>query len=220
MVDNNKSDETEMKTIDDTNETQNETQQRLESESDKSTSNTNDQVLKDTPKASRPFKLVSDDYINFVLGDSNAVRIHVKDPGAKNFSITGQKAADIKNLLDIAEAKSTADGKTVKRIVMHLGTNDVSKHKTDFAQVQLEVSTAINETHKKFPDAQIAFSSILPRKGKSTAIMAMNNSAKNVNDYIKKLAIKEKKYLIYIDNDLYILDKGLPIRALYDSCDI
>ena len=101
---------------------------------------------------------------------------------------------------------------------MQLGTNDVSKHKTDAAQVQLEVATALNETHKKFADASIAFSSILPRRGKSTATALLNNTAKTVNEYIKKLAIKER-YLSYNDNDLDVLDKGVPISALYDPSD-
>ena len=73
VVDNNKSDETEMKTIDDRNETQNETQQRHESEPDTSTINTNDHVLANTTEASKPFTLVSDDSINFVRGVSNTV---------------------------------------------------------------------------------------------------------------------------------------------------
>ena len=91
------------------------------------------------------------------------MRIHVKDPDVKNVSKSGQKATDIKSLLDGAASQASSNNKTVKRIVLHLGTNGVSKHKTDAAQVQLEVSTALSETHKKFPGAQIAFSSILSR---------------------------------------------------------
>ena len=191
----NKSD-TEIKTVDDTSETNNKTEQDL------------------------PTRIHFEpaDYMNFVIGDSNAMRIHVKDPDVQNLSKSGQKAADIKSLLDVADSQASANNKKVKRIVLHLGTNDVSKHKTDAAQVQLEVSTAISETHKKFPDAQIAFSSILPRRGKSAAIVAMNKTAKTVNDYIKKLAIKER-YLSFNDNDLDILDKDVPIRGYYDSSD-
>ena len=133
-----------------------------------------------------PSKLVSDDYVNFVLGDSNALRIHVKDPDVKNISKSGHKAADIKSLLEAADAQATADNKTVKRIIVHLGTNDVSKHRSDSAQVQLEVSTALSETHKKFPQASIAFSSIVPRRGKSSVITLMNSTAKTVNEYINQ----------------------------------
>ena len=163
-------------------------------------------------------KLVPDDYVNFVLGDSNALRIHVKDPDVKNISKSGQKAADINALLDMAEAQATADNKTVKRIVVHLGTNDVSKHRSDSAQVQLEVSTALSETHKKFPHASIAFSSIVPRRGKSSVITLMNSTAKTVNEYIKKLAVKEP-YLSYIDNDLDIFHQGVLNRTLYEQSD-
>ena len=176
---------------------------------------TNNKTEQDLPTRTH---FESADYVNFVIGDSNAMRIHVKDPDVQNLSKSGQKAADIKSLLDVADSQASANNKKVKRIVLHLGTNDVSKHKTDAAQVQLDVSTAISETHKKFPDAQIAFSSILPRRGKSAAIVAMNKTAKTVNDYIKKLAIKER-YLSFNDNDLDILDKDVPIRGYYDSSD-
>ena len=83
----------------------------------------------------------------------------MKDPDVKNSSVTGQKAADIDNLLKVAQIK--ANGKSLKRIIIHLGTNDVFKCKTDSAQVTVDTATAISETHKKIPEAEIAFSSIL-----------------------------------------------------------
>ena len=76
--------------------------------------------------------------VNFVLGDSNAIRIHVKDPDVKNISKTGQKAAEIDTLLKIAEAK--ASGRNVKSIIMHLGTNDISRCKDDSSQAMIDVS--------------------------------------------------------------------------------
>lgn len=169
-----------------------------------------------TAKLTPKFTLVSDVHINFVLGDSNAVRLHVKDPDVRNISIQGQKAANVDTLLSIAEDK--AHGKAVKRIVMHLGTNDVSKCRADSSQGILDISISISETHKKFPDAEIAFSSILPRRGKTAAIKTLNDTATVVNDYVKKLAKKEP-YLYYIDNDSDFLDNGIPIKALYDSSD-
>ena len=162
------------------------------------------------------FKLVSDDNINFVLGDSNAVRVHVKDPDVKNVSKQGQRTATIDTLLSIAESK--ANGKAVKRVVIHLGTNDISKCRADTSQCTVDMSTSITETHKKFPDAEIAFSSILPRRGKTTAIKTLNDTANAVNDYVKKLAKKES-YLYFIDNNSDFLDKGLPNKELYDSSD-
>ena len=159
-------------------EIENKTEQKQETEKQESTIQESTDST-DKSQQLKSSKLVSDEYVNFVLGDSNALRIHVKDPDVKNVSKSGQKAADIKTMLDMAGAESSTNNKIVKRIVVHLGTNDVSKHKTDAAQVQLELATALSETHKKFPDASIAFSSILPRRGKSTATALLNNTAKN-----------------------------------------
>ena len=146
------------------------------------------------PISLEDFQLVADKAVNLVLGDSNAVRIHVKDPDVRNISKTGQKAAEIDTLLQAAEAK--AIGKSVRDIIIHLGTNDVSKCKDDSAQAMIDVTTAISETHKKFPNAKIAFSSILPRRGKSPAIGVLNDTSRAVNDYIRKLAIKESYLMI------------------------
>lgn len=111
------------------------------------------------PQASKPFKLVSDEYINFVLGDSNALRLHIKDLDVVNLSKSGQTAPEIDSLL--AHAREKAGKKVVKRIVMHLRTNDVSRCRTDSNQVTLEVSSAVNKVHTTFPKTNIAFSSIL-----------------------------------------------------------
>ena len=83
-----------------------------------------------------------DEFINFVLGDSNALRLHIKDPDVVNLSKSGQTAAEIDSLLE--HARENAGKKVEKRIVMHLGTNDVSRCRTDSNQVTLEVSSAVN----------------------------------------------------------------------------
>ena len=87
----------------------------------------------------------------------------------------------------------------MKRIIIHLGTNDVSKCKTDKAQATVYAATATSETHKKFPEVEIAFSRILPRKGKSAAIGIMTSTLTAVNGYIRKLALKES-YLSSFNN--------------------
>ena len=53
---------------------------------------------------------------------------------------------------------------------MHQGTNDVKKNKDDPNQVILEVSSAVSNIKRQFPEAEIAFSNILQRRGKSPAI--------------------------------------------------
>ena len=132
----------------DTNTKVNETP--VATKTDNSNTTSTEKVKKDSCAGMNEcFKLVSDDNINFVLGDSNAVRVHVKDPDVKNVSKQGQRAATIDTLLSIAESK--ANGKAVKRVVIHLGTNDISKCRADTSQCTVDVSTSITETHKKFP---------------------------------------------------------------------
>ena len=155
--------------------------------------------------------------IHIVLGDSNAKRVHFKEPDVLNISQPGASAAAVETLLSIAKAKST--NKHVKRVAMHLGTVDVSKHKNDANQAILEVSSAITEINKHFPKAEIAFSSIPQRKGKSASIVAMNKTANIVNEYIRKLTMKQP-YLYYLNNDDDLLEKGNPVKALYDVNDI
>ena len=158
----------------------------------------------------------AEDTVNIVLGDSNATRAHFKDPSVMNFSRSGTAAADIASLINKAKLKTT--NRRVKRVAIHLGTNDIGKNKTDANQVILEVSSAIAETHRQFPSAEIAFSSIPHRKGKTPAINTMNTTAKSVNEYVCKLTKKES-YLYYLNNDDDLLDKGVPIRSMYDSSD-
>ena len=47
----------------------------------------------------------------------------------------------------------------------------------------------------------------------------MNSTAKSVNEYVCKLTKKES-YLYYLNNDDDLLEKGVPIRSMYDSSDI
>ena len=154
--------------------------------------------------------------IHVVLGDSNATRVHFKDPDVFNISQSGASAAAIDALL--SKAKTKTSNKTVKRVAMHLGTVDVSRHKSDANQVILEVSSALTEINKYFPQAEIAFSSIPQRKGKSAGIVAMNKTADAVNEYVHKLT-KKQSYLYYLNNDADLLDKGIPVKAYYDTND-
>ena len=156
-------------------------------------------------------------HIYIVLGDSNAKRVHFKDPDVLNISQPGASAAAVEPLLSIAKSKAT--NKNVKRVAMHLGTVDVGKHKFDASQVILEVSSALTDINKNFPMAEIAFSSIPQRKGKSASITAMNKTVNTVNEYVRKLTMKQP-YLYYLNNDEELLDKGNPVKALYDANDV
>ena len=156
------------------------------------------------------------DQVNIVFGDSNATRVHFKDPSVLNFSQSGTAAAGITSLFSKAKPKTA--NRRVKRVAIHLGTIDIGRNRSDANQVILEVSSAITDTHRQYPDADIAFSSIPHRKGKTPAINTMNATVKSVNEYVCKLTKKES-YLYYLNNDDDLLDKGVPIRSMYDSSD-
>ena len=64
---------------------------------------------------------------------------------------------------------------------MSLGTNDISKHKNDVEQVN------VNFTMCKYPFAKIGICSILPRIGEGIHIQALNAAATSVNTFVRKL---------------------------------
>ena len=47
----------------------------------------------------------------------------------------------------------------------------------------------------------------------------MNKTANTVNEYVRKLTMKQP-YLYYLNNDEDLLDKGNPVKALYDANDV
>ena len=77
--------------------------------------------------------------VNLVLGDSNATRVHFKDPDVYNISQPGAAAAGIGSLLSKAKTKTT--NRSVKRVAIHLGTVDIGRNKSDGNQVIIEVSS-------------------------------------------------------------------------------
>ena len=108
----------------------------------------------------------------------------------------------------ISRAISKTTNKTVKRVAMHLGTIDIGRHKSDATQVIVDVSSALTDVNKQFPQ----------RRGKSAAIVSMNKTADRVNKYIRKLVPKQP-HLRFLNNDEDLLDKGIPVKALYDTND-
>ena len=146
---------------------------------------------------------------SFWLSNSNATRVHFKDLDVYNVSESSGVFARIDTLLNWAVTKSK--NKNVKRIVTHLGTNDISRHN----QVIVEASSAVKTIREKFPNTDIAFSSILQRWGKSPGIITMNKTAQTLNEFKYKLSVKEDK-LFYLNNDD---DRGAPIKSMYDLND-
>ena len=155
--------------------------------------------------------------VYLVLGDSNSKKIHFKDSDVYNISVSGASAAGLSELID--KAKIKVGERKVKRVVMHLGTIDVSRNKNDSNQAILEISSAVGKVRKEFPDAEIAFSSVIPRRGKSEAVNNLNTNSKTVNEFMSKMAQKED-YLFFLDNDQELISNGSPIRSMYESSNV
>ena len=162
------------------------------------------------------FERLSKERVFVVIGDSNSQRIHFKDQDIINVSVSGGAASNVDELL--TRAVTEAGDRKVKRTVLHLGTNDVSRFKANANQVILEITTAINKIHEKFPSSEIAYSSIPHRRGKSIATTGLNNTIKAVNEFFWKMTKKEK-YLYHLNNDDDLLKNGIPITTMYDSSD-
>ena len=140
----------------------------------------------------------------------------MKDPDVKNVSESGAAASTVDELLEKAETE--AGEKTVKRIAIHLDTNDISRYKTDSNHIILEITTAVSKIHDKFPSSEIAFSSIPHRRGKSPAIESLNKTAKLVNEFFLKMTKKES-YMYFLNNDEDLVKDGLPMRSMHDNND-
>ena len=88
------------------------------------------------------------DSANLVLVDSNSRKIYFKGSDVCNVSVPGASAAGVDTLLK--KAKGSIGEKNVNRVVMHLGTIDVSKNKNDPNQAILEITTAVGEVHREY----------------------------------------------------------------------
>jgi hypothetical protein len=88
----------------------------------------------------------------------------------------------------------------------------------DRNQVNVDVTTAITKVKDSFPNAQIGLCGIIPRKGTSNNYLKLNETAANVNKFLKMLCIKDP-VLEYIDttNDFY--KQCLLIKSMYDNND-
>jgi lysophospholipase L1-like esterase len=65
-----------------------------------------------------------------ILGASNCTRIIIDDPNIHNLSVSGTTLDNVQSLLDKSDNEVEAD--FVKKVILSLGTNDISKHKHDF----------------------------------------------------------------------------------------
>jgi len=145
-----------------------------------------------------------------IIGDSNVNRMRITDDKIKNLSVSGAKFSDVKHMIS-AETENNVDS-----ICIHLGTNDLKNVGRD--EIVQNALGAIDCVQKKWPMCEIAFSSIIPRLGKSRSIQNFNANSKFVNEAILNNCLTTKTYH-YIDNDEIFSEKGTIVKSLYDARD-
>jgi lysophospholipase L1-like esterase len=130
--------------------------------------------------------------------------------------VSGTTLDNVQSLLDKSDNEVEAD--FVKKVVLPLGTNDISKHKNDVEQVNVNFTMCIKATKQKYHFSKIGIYSILPRRGKGMHLQALNAAATSVNTFARKLC-KRTTNLQYIDLWTDCIPNGVPNRGMYDLND-
>ncbi|XP_033748264.1 uncharacterized protein LOC117333197 isoform X2 [Pecten maximus] len=152
-----------------------------------------------------------------IIGASNCRRLDIpNDSKVVNDSISGATFNNIE--ANITTAKMSLGENDVDKIIISLGTNDITKHRTDGDSVTINIMHALDKVKDPFPGKQIGLCSVIPRKGKSPSIQAINATAVTVNSFMAKLCVLDKsRTLSYIDTVNAFIRKGVPICGQYDS---
>ncbi|CAG2252119.1 CNBP [Mytilus edulis] len=111
-----------------------------------------------------------------------------------------------------------SNGSNVGKVIISLGTNDLSKNKHDSDQVNVYATQAIVKVKQAFPNADIGVCGIIPRKGNSNHIHTVNETATHVNKFLEKLCLKDE-VLTYIDVDNIFIKNGNVVKAFYEKTD-
>ena len=102
-----------------------------------------------------------------VIGDSNVCRLRIPNSDIKNLSKSGMSFNDVPKFIS-----NVKTNETVRSVEVHLGTNDV-KH-VDKTVVVKRAKKTLFALKDKWLRAKIAYSSIIPRVGKSTVVKQFN----------------------------------------------
>ncbi|CAC5420478.1 CNBP [Mytilus coruscus] len=154
--------------------------------------------------------------VNILIGASNCTRLGETDEKVINASKSGANFENFPQSLDLAAQKS--DSHKVDKVAICLGTNDISKHKDDCDQINLLVTKAVAQVKSAYPESHVGLCSIIPRKGNSAQINRLNQSATNVNKFIRKLCAREDN-VDFVDLEKLFYRNGTIIRSMFDKAD-
>ncbi|CAG2203622.1 unnamed protein product [Mytilus edulis] len=155
-----------------------------------------------------------------MLGASNCLRVGKFEDNLINASINGATLEKIDQCLGAAfeNHRVKSNGSNVGKVIISLGTNDLSKNKHDSDQVNVYATQAIVKVKQAFPNADIGVCGIIPRKGNSNHIHTVNETATHVNKFLEKLCLKDE-VLTYIDVDNIFIKNGNVVKAFYEKTD-
>lgn len=87
-----------------------------------------------------------------LLGASNCKKLGVFDDNIINVSISGSTLDNIEEIVSKAKSIGFESNKCIDNIVVCLGTNDVTRNRTDPDEVNINATHAINCVKLAFPD--------------------------------------------------------------------
>ena len=87
-----------------------------------------------------------------IIGASNCCRLKITDPTICNISVSGTTAENIDAILPTAVSK--VDAERIDKVILCLGTNDVTKNKTDQDMINIFITNAINKLKVTFPNCR------------------------------------------------------------------
>ena len=141
-------------------------------------------------KASQP-KVSKKIYKKVIFGASNLCGADPEDDDTVVIAKSGTSAQTIGELFEIFERTPDCQTNTIEFAIMHLGTNNIKKHKMDADQVKLNISAAVTNIKDHFPNLlQIGISGIPPKRGKGPQVDKFNESVISVNNFSQKLSAR------------------------------
>ena len=158
------------------------------------------------PTGSKPTRVV--------LGASNCKRCELDDENVYNASISGMTLVNIANVIDTVGPQVDE----VEKVVVCLGTNDISRNKTNPDRVNVCVTKAVELVTNAFEYAEVGICTVIPRKGSSVNTNELNAATNAVNDFIRTMCEVDEK-LALIDVHAMFVKEGVIDTALYDQYD-
>ena len=118
----------------------------------------------------------------------------------------------------IQSANSQIGKKHVDKVVISLGTNDVTRNKLNPDRISAYATKAVELVKDAFSEAEIGFSTILPRKGSSIHAKELNSTTCAVNTFIRNMCAADESLKLIDAHAAFIKDDVTNV-ALYDQYD-